>query len=53
MSYTTFRQIEIFAKTVREKFLWKRDEILQKLLTLFLQVFVFAKGKKCFCPNPI
>jgi hypothetical protein len=29
--YTTFRQIEVFAKTFHKKFLQKIDQILQKL----------------------
>jgi hypothetical protein len=43
--YTTFRQIEVFAISFREKLSRKIDEISRKL-TPFVKVFVFAKGKK-------
>jgi hypothetical protein len=51
--FTTFRQIEVSAKTFRGKLSRKRDEILRKV-TPCVKVFVFAKGQKSvFVPTLI
>jgi hypothetical protein len=50
--YATFRQIEIFVKTFREKFSQKIHEISQKKRDTFRKSFRFReRSKKCFRPN--